>query len=107
MEWKSIRHMPVEDGESRVIGMLSCFDVLRYLGARGPAREAPPASDLMDAKPPTIGPEAPIGIALSLMREQKCDCLPVVHNGRLVGIVTERDLVRVLWHSLGTEDQTG
>lgn len=104
MEWKGIRHMPVEDPEDRVVGMLSCFHVLRYLGERGPGREAPPASELMEAHPPTIGPEAPIGIALALMREQGCDCLPVVHNGQLVGIVTERDLVRVLWHTISTDD---
>jgi CBS domain-containing protein len=101
MEWKSIRHIPVEDRDHRVVGMLSCFHVLRYLGERGPSRTAPPASELMGAAPPSIGPEAPIAMALAMMREQSCDCLPVVHNSRLVGIITERDLVRALWHALG------
>lgn len=107
MQWRGIRHIPVEDTDHRLLGMLSCFDVLRYLGERRPRTESLPASALMSSTTPGIGPEAPVGIALALMREQSADSLPVIQGERLVGIVTERDLIRILWQVLQADDPAG
>jgi CBS domain-containing protein len=43
----------------------------------------------------TVGPDVPSGMALRLMENHDIGCLPVVEGGRLVGIVTERDFLRV------------
>ena len=49
--------------------------------------------DLMSREPETIAPDAPLGAALAAMRAQEIRHLPVVEpGGRLVGIVTDRDL---------------
>ena len=40
----------------------------------------------------TIGDEQPMSVAHRLMREQHIRHLPVLHQGRLVGMVTDRDL---------------
>lgn len=48
--------------------------------------------DVMTQNPVTIGPEEPIGAALQLMRTGRFRHLPVVEAGRLVGIITDRDL---------------
>ncbi len=40
----------------------------------------------------TIGDEQPMSIAHRLMREQRIRHLPVLHQGKLVGVVTDRDL---------------
>jgi hypothetical protein len=49
----------------------------------------------------TIGPDAPLEEAASLLVVKKIGCLPVVADGRLVGIVTETDLLAVLVELLG------
>lgn len=51
--------------------------------------------DYMTTSPITIGPSVPILDALEVMRKNKIRHLPVVDRGRLVGIITERDLLTV------------
>ena len=40
----------------------------------------------------TIGDEQPMSVAHRMMREQRIRHLPVLHQGKIVGIVTDRDL---------------
>ena len=49
-------------------------------------------ADIMTPRPVTIAPQNAIGTAIALMRAGGFRRLPVVENGRLVGIVTARDL---------------
>ena len=49
--------------------------------------------EIMTAEPATIAPDATLGEVATLMRQEDCGSLPVVENGRLVGIVTDRDIV--------------
>lgn len=49
--------------------------------------------DVMTREPVTIDPEAPLGTAMDVMRRKRIRHLPVVDDaGRLVGIITDRDL---------------
>ena len=50
-------------------------------------------SELMTQRPVTVGPDATCGEAATLMKQEDCGSLPVVEAGRLVGIVTDRDIV--------------
>ena len=50
----------------------------------------------MTKDPLTAEPKMPIKAAWKLMQERRIRHLPVVDEGRLVGIVTDRDLRRVL-----------
>lgn len=47
--------------------------------------------DRMTRQPVTTEPDAPLHAALKLMRERRVHRLPVLQDGTLVGIVTERD----------------
>lgn len=49
--------------------------------------------ELMTSEPATVGPEATLGEAARLLQEHNCGSLPVVEGGRLMGIVTDRDIV--------------
>jgi len=49
--------------------------------------------DLMTADPATLAPGATLGEAATLMKQEDCGSIPIVDNGRLVGIVTDRDIV--------------
>ena len=49
--------------------------------------------ELMTPQPTTVQPDATLGEVATLMKQQDCGSIPVVEAGRLVGIVTDRDLV--------------
>jgi acetoin utilization protein AcuB len=53
-------------------------------------------ADVMTPNPETIAPDASIRQALAFMRESGFRRLPVVESGRLVGIISERDLRRAM-----------
>jgi CBS domain-containing protein len=47
----------------------------------------------MTTEPTTVEPKATLGEAATLMKQEDCGSIPVVEGGRLVGIVTDRDIV--------------
>lgn len=54
-------------------------------------------SEIMTREPSTLTPASTIGEAATIMRQDDCGSVPIVDAGRLVGIITDRDIVvRVL-----------
>jgi CBS domain-containing protein len=51
--------------------------------------------EIMRPEPITVTPETTTVDALELMRTHRLGCLPVVHDGKLVGLVTESDFIDV------------
>ena len=49
-------------------------------------------SELMTSDPATVGPDDTCAQAATLMREEDCGAIPVVRDGKLIGIVTDRDI---------------
>ena len=49
--------------------------------------------ELMTKQPTSVEPDATLGEVATLMKQQDCGSIPVVEGGRLVGIVTDRDIV--------------
>lgn len=97
MDWHRIHHIPVEDERHRLLGLVSHRSLLRFLVSRRNAKEeAPtPVSDVMERELITVQPDTPTLKAIELMKENRIGCLPVTAKGRLVGIVTEHDFLRV------------
>jgi CBS domain-containing protein len=95
MNWRHIRHVPVEDDEGHLVGLISHRDLLRLLTQGWLARTRQPITvqEIMKRELVTIAPENSILEALSLMRLCKVGCLPVVENERLVGIITAYDFL--------------
>ena len=97
MNWKHIRHVPVEDGERHLVGMVTHRALLRLL-TESPEDEGPPVavSSIMTRRLITVRPETPTLEALRTMRENRVSALPVVDDeDHLVGIVTERDFMGI------------
>jgi predicted transcriptional regulator len=97
MDWRHIRHVPVEDNDGRLVGLVSHRSLLRLVGQgmKGKERQAVAVKDIMKRDPVTVTPATATLEAIELMRQHKVGCLPVVEETRLVGIITERDLIRV------------
>ena len=101
MDWRHVRHVPVEDDEGRLVGLVSHRALLRLVakGKLGGGQEVA-VNDIMTTEPVTVTPETATVEAIRLMRESQLACLPVVENGKLVGLVTEHDLIVVSSHLL-------
>lgn len=96
MEWQHVRHMPVEDEDGRLAGLISCFDVMRqFADEAGGDSGSVAVSSVMNPKPTTVSPETSMFDAINLLRTKEVDCLPVVKENRLIGIVTEHDFVHI------------
>jgi CBS domain-containing protein len=99
-----IRHLPVVSG-SRIVGILSQRDLFRAavssLLQLGGATEREwlatiPVKAVMTATVITVAPSASLQSAVRLMIDGQFGCLPVVEDGKLVGLISESDcLVRL------------
>ena len=105
-----IRHLPVlKDGE-KLVGILSERDIKQASPSPATALEIREIYYLLDKvkvkqimtrRPYTISSTAPIEEAALILREKKIGCLPVVEEGRLVGIITETDILDAFIESMG------
>ncbi|MEP6901404.1 MAG: CBS domain-containing protein, partial [Actinomycetota bacterium] len=96
MEWRHIRHVPVEDAEGNLVGVVSHRDLLKlFAKQREIADEDIIVKDVMQTDLITITTETDTLEALYLMREKKIGCLPVVKDKKLVGLITAHDFLTV------------
>lgn len=105
MVQNGIRHLPVVNGDGEVVGMLSDRDVrtamgnpMEYVGAEVPASRLGrlAVSDVMTLEPRTVTVDAPLASILSLLVDERLGAVPVLGtNGRLVGIVSYLDVLRL------------
>ncbi len=99
-----IRHLPVcKDG--KVVGMLSDRDLRNFemqdwvsAVSTEKVREylAMPVSTMMSTEVKAVGPNATTSDAASMILSAEISALPVVDDGKIVGIVTTDDLLRTL-----------
>jgi CBS domain-containing protein len=96
MDWKHVEHVPVEDGEGRLVGLIT-YRMLLRLVARGrlEAGKEVVVADIMVDEPHTVASTTRTLDAMHLMRDRGVGCLPVVDDGKLVGIITQSDLIEV------------
>ena len=97
-----VRHMPVVRG-GQLVGVVSERDLLRAslsnLTAFGTEQRraflhAVEIKRVMSAPPVVIHSDATVNEAARLMAERKIGCLPVVDREKLVGMLTETDVLR-------------
>ena len=102
MQEKDLHHLPVVDEKNEVVGILTRRDL--QIAAQH-FREAPvEVSDVMHTQVVTISPDEPLLEAARQMIDKRIGGLPVLDdNGKMVGILTETDLLRVLIDLLGKD----
>ncbi len=108
------RHLPIVDGE-HLVGIISDRDVQRLAPSLlskitqdeyNAIFENTPLERVMTRNPLTVTPTTPLREAAAILHEKKLGCVPVVEDGRLVGILTVTDLLRVLLRFLGAAQES-
>lgn len=114
---RDISGMPVVDGSGLLVGVISERDLAHALGGpmvrlavrrhnHGPfmrhltdmPRETRRVKDLMTVSPISVGPEAHLDEIARLMRVHQINRVPVVKEGRLLGVVTRGDVLAAIAH---------
>jgi CBS domain-containing protein len=95
MDWRHIRHVPVENAEGRLVGLVTHRGLLRVIsnGNRRVDGNAVTVREVMVENPVTVSPSTSSLEAIDLMRSSRIGCLPVVEGDQLVGIVTSYDFL--------------
>jgi CBS domain-containing protein len=96
MDWRHVRHVPVEDEEGRLVGLVTHRGLLRLMSS-GPRAAGENSTttvrEVMVTNPLTVSPSTPSLEAIETMRLNRVGCLPVVEGNELVGIVTSYDFL--------------
>jgi len=105
MKWKNIRHIPVEDANHRLIGIVTQRALVACIAERAAdlGQGTIPVREVMSPEVVSVPPETSTLEAIELMRRHKIGSLPVVKDGRLVGIVTEYDFLIIAGQLLEKE----
>jgi len=99
MKVNSIRHLPVVSKENLLKGFVTLADLKQGLipsmvGDLG-------LQDLMIRNPITVDPDDDVEIAAQLIYKHKIGGMPVTKQGRVVGIITETDILRAFIDMMG------
>ncbi len=95
MDWRHIRHVPVEDENGYLVGLVTHRGLLRLLsrGSTAPDGSSMTVSEIMKPNPTSVTSTTPTLEAIEIMRRSGIGCLPVVDDNKLVGIVTSYDFL--------------
>lgn len=99
MKSNSIRHLPVTNRKNVLKGFVTMADL--RIGLIPSMVADVTLSDLMIKDPITIDPESDIEIAAQLIYKHKIGGMPVVKGSKLVGILTETDILRAFIDMMG------
>jgi len=109
---RGIRHLPVVEG-GELVGMVSDRDLKRAMPSGAATLGAHEARDLLERLPVadimtrtviTTGPMFPVEEAARVMVAERISALPVTEGGRLVGIVTETDVLDLFVRAMGARE---
>lgn len=112
MEEHEIRHIPVVDTDNRLLGVVTQRDVL---AAQESNLQKNSDSDSHTLDTPldiamrknvmTVDPHAGLKESATYMQKHKVGCLPVVLEGKLVGIITDSNFVTIAIHLLELQEE--
>ena len=89
MLWKNINHMPVINDKKELIGLLSWTDVKNFLNDTEKLKDSVDSIMIKDIY--TITQFDNLTDARALMEQHNINCLPVIRNNKLIGIITSKD----------------
>ncbi|WP_040207612.1 acetoin utilization AcuB family protein [Neobacillus jeddahensis] len=101
MESRKIRHIPIVDQEGLLVGLVTVAKIREATPSIFHANEHPEdlkkhLETIMEKNVITGHPLDFVEEVAGLFYEHKISCLPIIHDRKLVGIVTETDLLRTM-----------
>lgn len=95
MAEKEIGALPVvQDG--RLVGLISERDYARKVILKGRASKDTPVRDIMTTRVVYARPEQTVEECMAVITDQRVRHLPVLENGRLIGLISIGDLVKAI-----------
>jgi CBS domain-containing protein len=91
---RRIGALVITGADRRVVGIISERDIVRALGARGPSAVDGPVGDVMTRKVVSCSQSETVCEIMERMTSGKFRHVPVVEQGRLIGIVSIGDVVK-------------
>lgn len=89
------RRLVVVDGENNIIGIVTQTDIIKNLSIDC-FISFRKVEQIMRCKIITVRRKDPIPKAVRLMAENRISCVPVIEDGKPVGIITERDITKAI-----------
>jgi CBS domain-containing protein len=96
MAERNIGALPVTDREDRVVGMISERDISHAVARRGAAAAALKVDEFMSRNVATCEGADSVRSAMTTMSRRRVRHLPVVEEGKLVGVISQRDVLGAL-----------
>lgn len=93
MDWRHVRHVPVEDEDGCLVGLVTHRGLLRLMSSGTGGVNPITVRQIMIANPVTVTPSTSSLEAMEIMRRNRVGCLPVVEGDQLIGIVTSYDFL--------------
>lgn len=93
MVQKHISGLPVVDKHGKLVGILNEADFLEFIGEPGRLADACKVEEIMTPNPYTVGEEDSLDHLVEVMQRRRIKRLPVVRDGRIVGIVSGANLI--------------
>ena len=90
---KNIGALVVTRG-NEVLGLISEREIVLAISRHGEAATSMSVSEIMRHGVPTVAPTETVGHVMDLMTRHRARHMPVVHDGKLVGIISIGDVVR-------------
>jgi CBS domain-containing protein len=100
----NIGSLPVLDHDGRLVGIFAERDVLRVFHNRGEGFGRLRISELMTPNPVTCDVLDDVNEVMGQMSDRRIAKVPVVHEGKLVGIISVGDVIKVMYEKVATEN---
>jgi acetoin utilization protein AcuB len=104
LRYGKFRRLPVVDQDGRLVGIITASDLDLFLSTApspGVVKRQFRVDQVMKSHVITVSPDYPLEEAAQLMLEHRVSGLPVVEEGRVVGMITESDIFAQLVEALG------
>ncbi|MDX1627318.1 MAG: CBS domain-containing protein, partial [Fulvivirga sp.] len=96
MSKKDHAHVPVTNKNGQLKGMLYADKILNKVVINGTSASRPTVvKEVMEKDPLTVSPGTSLTKAIKQMKQHHIKCLPVEHKDKLVGIITEYDIMQI------------
>jgi len=97
MDWRKLNYLLVEDSKGKYLGLITIRSILKFLTSHMKKKDFRQlmVKDLMIRKTATVRPDQNILAAIEMMKKEEMYCLPVVKDGELRGVITEKEFLLI------------